>query len=93
MAGKTVEVLIEGRSRWDSLLDEASGPESFRAGAASDAADQDGAWQGKTPQGFIVNVPLAPRPGGAGWEGAMVPAFIESAARHSLKGRQAGAPW
>ena len=93
MAGKTVEVLIEGRSRWDSLLDEASGPESFRAGAASGAADQDGAWQGKTPQGFIVNVPLAPRPGGAGWEGAVVPAFIESAARHSLKGRQAGAPW
>ena len=93
MAGKTVEVLIEGRSRWDSLLDETSGPEAFRAGAAPCTAEQDGAWQGKTPQGFIVNVPLAPRPDGAGWEGAMVPAFIEAAARHSLKGRQAGAPW
>ena len=93
MAGKTVEVLIEGRSRWDSLLDEASGPDAFRAGAASCVAERDEAWQGKTSQGFIVNVPLAPRPDGAGWEGAMVPAFIEAAARHSLKGRQAGAPW
>ena len=93
MAGKTAEVLIEGRSRWDSLLDEASGPEAFRVGVAPCADEQDEAWQGKTPQGFIVNVPLASRPGGAGWEGAMIPVFIEAAARHSLKGRQAGAPW
>lgn len=55
------------------------------------------AWQGKTPQGIIVNVNLAARPVGnypaRGWEGAMLPVRIEAAARHSLKGVQAGAPW
>ena len=124
MKGKTVEVLIEDRSRWDTLLVEPSDPlddempvhETPAAGernaagsfgvagrigpagpAGAGPADRDESWQGKTPQGFIVNVPLAPCPDGnrrsGGWEGAMVSVVIEAAARHSLKGRQAGAPW
>ena len=115
MKGKTVDVLIESRSRWDSLLEEPSDM-SFPLNEAVPAADlsgsdvpaggngaysrteeKDEAWQGKTPQGFIVNVPLAPCSGGSqrpgGWEGAMVPVRIEAAARHSLKGKQVGAPW
>jgi len=55
------------------------------------------AWQGKTPHGVIVNVNLDPRPAGnylaRGWEGAMLPVRIEAAAKHSLKGVQAGEPW
>lgn len=55
------------------------------------------AWQGKTPQGIIVNVNLALEPVGnypaRGWEGAMLPVRIEAAAKHSLKGVQAGEPW
>ena len=121
MKGKTVEVLIEGRSRWDTLLVEPAAPldderaahEASAAGerdaadssgtdglsgrSGAGAADGDESWQGKTPQGFIVNVPLSPCPDGnhrsGGWEGAVVPVCIEAAARHSLKGRQAGAPW
>lgn len=54
-------------------------------------------WQGKTPEGFIVNVNLPSEPNimtlTRGWEGAMLPVRIEAAARHSLKGTQAGAPW
>ena len=56
-----------------------------------------GSWQGKTPEGFIVNVNLPSEPDittlTRGWEGAMLPVRIEAAARHSLKGSQAGAPW
>ena len=55
------------------------------------------AWQGKTRQGIIVNVNLAGGPVGnypaGGWEGAMLPVRIEAAAKHSLKGVQAGEPW
>lgn len=55
------------------------------------------AWQGKTEQGIIVNVNLAAGPArdypARGWEGAMLPVRIEAAARHSLKGVQAGEPW
>ena len=114
MKGKTVDVLIEGRSRRDTLTDETcdvAGDEPAvqetpkpgepglgpQPATAKRAANTDEAWQGKTPQGFIVNVPLASCSGGNsrldGWEGAMVPVCIEAAARHSLKGRQAGAPW
>ena len=54
-------------------------------------------WQGKTPEGFIVNVNLPSEPDNnflaRGWEGAMLPVRIEAAARHSLKGTQAGVPW
>jgi len=68
------------------------------ADAARDSADESvplESWQGKTPQGFIVNVELPARPGpeGSGWLGAMLPVRIDAAARHSLKGSQAGAPW
>lgn len=138
MKGRTVEVLIEGRSRWDALLEESSdrplsqadteavaktaasaggftfgrpdseGPDAPDGPAGGDSGSRrdeprlfttDGgeAWQGKTPQGFIVNVVLAPRSGGRlgpdRWEGAIVPVRIEAAARHSLKGKQAGTPW
>lgn len=60
------------------------------------ATSQWESWQGKTPQGLIVNIHLpgaAPgvRPGG--WEGLLLPVRIESVAKHSLKGIQAGAPW
>ena len=54
-------------------------------------------WQGKTPHGLIVNINLPPARGASprsgGWEGVLVRAVIGSAARHSLKGTQAGAPW
>ena len=117
MRGKTVDVLVESRSRWNTLLDEPSDTSlSFiddavpheggasggmaavdRPGPDARAAEHNEAWQGKTPQGFTVNVGLAPSPGGNhrsdGWEGAIVPVRVEAAARHSLKGKQAGAPW
>ncbi len=73
--------------------------------AAEKNADATG-WQGKTPHGLIVNVSLPDLPGPEeqpgpttpggrekGWEGALLPVRIEVAARHSLKGRQAGEPW
>ena len=64
-------------------------------------------WQGKTSEGFIVNVPLPPAhdcPGSGdtprmagvqpkGWKGALLPVTIDAAARHSLKGSQKGASW
>lgn len=74
----------------------------FHPTEGENGADQSGqeharleAWQGKTPQGLIVNVELPARPGPerSGWLGAMLPVCIDAAARHSLKGRQAGAPW
>ena len=57
-------------------------------------------WQGKTPEGFIVNVPLPPAgtcphhgtaPQATGlqtgtWKGVLLPVSIDAAARHSLKG-------
>jgi tRNA-2-methylthio-N6-dimethylallyladenosine synthase len=105
MVGGEAVILIEGRSRWRQLLeeDDQAGPAADRSGEAAPAQDLAAeAWQGKTPHGVIVNVNLAPQPGNAyydirgmrrEWEGAMLPVRIESAARHSLKGRQAGAPW
>lgn len=101
MKGKECVVLLEGKSRLDALLPET---EDAARAVASDGRKPDlcgngGApasfesWQGKTPQGFIVNVELPARQGGAGWSGAMLPVRIDAAARHSLKGRQAGAPW
>lgn len=52
-------------------------------------------WQGRTPQGFIVNVPLgAPPPSlERGWQGALLPVRVESAAKHSLRGSRAGEAW
>ena len=79
-----------------------AGPETRPGGNWHDRTDAPMAengesWQGKTPHGYIVNVTLASRPEGnyraGGWEGAIVPVRIEAAARHSLKGKQAGAPW
>jgi tRNA-2-methylthio-N6-dimethylallyladenosine synthase len=134
MTGKTVAVLVEGKSRLNTLMEEPAG-EDFpdggegavpgeptfggifakyvaaadvpadaaispaggraHAGPRTDAEGRGESWQGKTPQGYIVNVPLAPRGNGCpdGWKGAVLPVRIEAAARHSLKGRQAGAPW
>lgn len=114
MVGKTSIILIEGKSRWNILLDEHSPPapqrekDDCRANAGQTTvrrkteAPRQGdlpleAWQGKTPQGFIVNVNLAGEPVGnypaRGWEGAMLPVRIEASAKHSLKGIQAGTPW
>ncbi|MDR1489048.1 MAG: tRNA (N6-isopentenyl adenosine(37)-C2)-methylthiotransferase MiaB [Desulfovibrio sp.] len=52
------------------------------------------AWYGRTPHGFIVNVMLETKlpPSREGWLGAMLPVRIEAAAKHSLKGTQAGPP-
>ena len=125
MIGRTVDVLIEGKSRLPALLEEPAGlpfsaaseapvprhstPDGTdaRTGAGPQGNGQSRtdasmggkgeSWQGKTPHGHIVNVTLAPRPEGnyrtGGWEGALIPVHIEAAARHSLKGKQAGGPW
>jgi hypothetical protein len=79
--GSECVILLEGRSRMPELLPDAG------SGAA---------WVGRTPHGFIVNVVSengsdAPFTQG-GLLGAMLPVRIESAARRSLKGRQAGRP-
>ncbi|MDL2290991.1 tRNA (N6-isopentenyl adenosine(37)-C2)-methylthiotransferase MiaB [Desulfovibrio sp. OttesenSCG-928-F20] len=51
-------------------------------------------WQGRTPQGFIVNVALGAPPDQArGWLGALVPVRIDAAAKHSLRGSPTGEPW
>ena len=104
MIGQESVVLLEGKSRLEQLLPE----EDAEGGGGSRALTVDGggvvpgaarleSWQGKTPEGFIVNVELEPRPEGrfaaGGWRGALLPVRIEAAARHSLKGRQAGTPW
>ena len=90
MKGEECVILLEGKSRLDALL-----PENGRAPDLADESEPLESWQGKTPQGFIVNVELPARSGpeGSGWLGAMLPVRIDAAARHSLKGRQAGAPW
>ena len=92
MKGQEVVILLEGKSRWNVVLEEGE-----TVGEAVPLEGEGEAWQGKTPQGFIVNVNLSFRSGEnirlGGWEGAMLPVSIEAAARHSLKGRQAGAPW
>jgi tRNA-2-methylthio-N6-dimethylallyladenosine synthase len=97
MTGRTVEVLIEGRSRLSALMDEDAGDCALDGGVsgASALGTQEEAWRGKTPHGHIVNVSLGCNGSGRpnGWEGAVLPVRIEAAARHSLKGRQAGAPW
>lgn len=106
MIGQECVILLEGKSRLDSLLPEESvnGSDSRASTGGVDkgpfpapGAPRLESWQGKTPQGFIVNVELEPRPEGrfalGGWQGALLPVRIEAAARHSLKGRQAGIPW
>lgn len=73
----------------------ATGEKGMPFPAAEKEAQRDEAWQGRTPQGFIVNVALGARVEGpsGGWEGAIAPVRIEAAAKHSLKGKQVGAPW
>jgi tRNA-2-methylthio-N6-dimethylallyladenosine synthase len=110
MKGEECVILLEGKSRLDAHLPEDAGspgaarisPPGRQAPEGSVAARRNGgesapfeSWQGKTPQGFIVNVELPAHPGPerAGWRGAMLPVRIDGIARHSLKGRQAGAPW
>ena len=103
MKGKDCVILLEGKSRLSAILPEDAGALSAERGSAQDVARGPSveSWQGRTPQGFIVNVELAARPenpgwtggGTSGWLGAMLPVRIDGAARHSLKGRQTGAPW
>ena len=105
MVGEKSVILIEGKSRLDALLAEDGGADGDGGTARNAAAPSHGvigeaeagyeSWQGKTPQGLIVNVELPRRSdrGRLEWPGAMVPVVIDAAARHSLKGRQAGAPW
>ena len=107
MKGEECVILLEGKSRLNVLLPEDAGPSDVAdiAGGTRPSGQATGrdadesapleSWQGKTPQGFIVNVELPARPGPerSGWLGAMLPVRIDGAARHSLKGRQAGAPW
>lgn len=107
MKGEECVILLEGKSRLDSLLPQnADEAETRSAENAEGVAGENGpekearpdrpeSWQGKTSHGFIVNVELEARHSDSrdGWLGAMLPVTIEAAARHSLKGRQAGAPW
>ncbi len=78
----------------------AGAPGTEEGGEAPEAGME--SWQGRTAHGHIVNVLLpSPPPAGfgarpvpgRGWEGAMLPVRIKAAARHSLKGKQAGEPW
>jgi len=96
MKGEECVILLEGKSRLDALLPEADDLPDM-TGADFQAAGADASlesWQGKTPQGLIVNVEIPAGCGkSSGWLGAMLPVRIDGAARHSLKGRQAGAPW
>ncbi|MDR3176421.1 MAG: tRNA (N6-isopentenyl adenosine(37)-C2)-methylthiotransferase MiaB [Desulfovibrio sp.] len=64
------------------------------AGVRSMPAEGWESWHGRTPHGFIVNVMLEAksRPSGEDWRGAVLPVRIEAAAKHSLKGAQAGPP-
>jgi tRNA-2-methylthio-N6-dimethylallyladenosine synthase len=100
MVGGEYPILIEGRSRWNQLLDADHAPGDSLPEPLAEPSQE--AWQGKTPHGVIVNVSLAPdcrksyssdKDMHQGWEGRILPVRIEAAARHSLKGRQAGASW
>jgi len=99
MVGEKSVILIEGKSRLDALLPEDGGTARNAAASSHGGMGESEAgyesWQGKTPQGLIVNVelPHRPGPGRPEWPGAMLPVVIDAAARHSLKGHQAGAPW
>jgi tRNA-2-methylthio-N6-dimethylallyladenosine synthase len=84
-------ILLEGRSRMPELLPAPGACAAPSGGGGGEA------WTGRTPHGFIVNV--VPEKGSdapfaeGGLRGAMLPVRIESAARRSLKGVQAGRPW
>ncbi|MDR2125081.1 MAG: tRNA (N6-isopentenyl adenosine(37)-C2)-methylthiotransferase MiaB [Desulfovibrio sp.] len=86
------EDLSNGGGNLDDKHGSSAGSLSPESGGGSGGA----VWVGRTPHGFIVNVVTesasdAPYTQG-GLLGAMLPVRIESAARHSLKGRQAGRP-
>jgi tRNA-2-methylthio-N6-dimethylallyladenosine synthase len=96
LKGQERVILLEGKSRMGALLreDDQAEPGGWEGSAGTSSPRE--CWQGKTAQGFIVNVELPPRQENTdrgGWQGAMLPVRIEAAARHSLKGRQAGVPW
>lgn len=96
LEGEDCVILLESKSRLHALLreGESAGPGSGRSRDGQPEGVE--CWQGRTAQGFIVNVelPSAPEQGARrGWQGAMLPVRIEAAARHSLKGRQTGVPW
>lgn len=101
MTGTDEVILVEAKSRLDSLLPTGEDTAGTAAGPVSERGMCSGApvesWQGKTARGIIVNVELESRPDArftqGGWRGAMLPVRIEAAARHSLKGRPTGAPW
>ncbi|MDR1686945.1 MAG: tRNA (N6-isopentenyl adenosine(37)-C2)-methylthiotransferase MiaB [Desulfovibrio sp.] len=77
-------------------LDGKHGLPADRPASGSGGGHGGASWVGRTPHGFIVNV--VPKNGSdapfaqGGLLGAMLPVHIESAARRSLKGRQAGRP-
>lgn len=92
MVGGATEILIDGKSRLESLrtATAADAPDDTPEGTESGGI----CLQGKTPHGLIVNVPLPEKSaGGTDWMGAILPVRIEAAARHSLKGKQIGEPW
>jgi tRNA-2-methylthio-N6-dimethylallyladenosine synthase len=94
MRGEECVILLEGKSRRDALPDMDAPPEPGGEKSLFGLSPTEESWQGKTAQGFLVNVTIPPaRKDRDGWRGAMLPVRIEAAARHSLKARQAGAPW
>jgi tRNA-2-methylthio-N6-dimethylallyladenosine synthase len=94
MRGEECVILLEGKSRRDAMPDRDAPAHPGGEKALFGLFPGEESWQGKTAQGFLVNVTIPPvRKDRDGWRGAMLPVRIEAAARHSLKGRQAGAPW
>jgi hypothetical protein len=98
MVGKTTTILLEEPSqkpffpRKTAAKDSGGGIPSDDRGRCPDGKKAGQSWQGKTPHGLIVHVPLPPR-GEDGWKGVLLPVSIEAATKHSLQGKQAGAPW
>ena len=97
MTGKTTTILLEEPSQKPFFSRKAAAEDSNGIppdcrGRSPDRREAAQSWQGKTPHGLIVHVPLPPRSEG-GWKGVLLPVSIEAATKHSLQGKQAGAPW
>jgi tRNA-2-methylthio-N6-dimethylallyladenosine synthase len=98
MTGKTATVLLEEPSRRPFLSCETA--DKNRGGTPGtdppfpfppERGEAQQSWQGKTSHGLIVHVSLPPREEG-GWKGVLLPVLVETATKHSLQGKQAGAP-
>jgi tRNA-2-methylthio-N6-dimethylallyladenosine synthase len=97
MIGKTATILLEGPSQKPFFPRKAADKDGGGGtppdwGRSPDGKETEQSWQGKTPHGLIVHVPLPPC-GEDGWRGVLLPVSIEAATKHSLQGKQAGAPW